>query len=123
METIGERLRYVIEIEEVNLYQFCKKNSLMYSTFNQIVLGNRNLGVNILYQILEIIPNLNINWLLLGIGEMRIVQKSNSEGELLIEEPLATYRKQDEFEKLLLSYFEKESVQMAVLRITKGEME
>lgn len=119
METIGQRLLYVIEIEEVNLYKFCKKYNLMYSTFNQIVLGNRNLGINILYQVLEIIPNLNINWLLLGIGEMRIVQKRTTEGELILEEPKAIV-KPDEFEKLLLSYLEKEAVKEAIVNITRS---
>lgn len=123
MDTIGKRLLYVIEIEEVNLYKFCKKYSLAYPTFNQIVLGNRNLGINILYQVLEIIPNLNINWLLLGIGEMRIVQKTTNEGDLILEEPYASYLKQDEFEKMLLTYFDRPEVKKAILKIKSEEID
>jgi transcriptional regulator with XRE-family HTH domain len=122
METIGERLLYVIEVQEVNLYQFCKKYSLAYSSYNQIVLNKRSLGIQTLYQMLEIIPNLSVNWLLLGIGDMRIVQKSNSDGELILEEPRAIY-KPDEFEKTLLIYLEKEAVKKAIFKLLKGDEE
>lgn len=123
MNTIGERLLYIIELEEVNLYKYCKKFNFAYSSFNQIVLNKRSLGIQTLYQILETIPNLNINWLLLGTGEVRLIQKRTSEGELIIEEPYSTYLKQDEFEKMLLTYFDRPEVKKAILKIKAEEID
>jgi len=105
METIGERLRYYIESKEVSVRNFCVKNEIGYSGFHQVLQGDRNLGLIVLKQVMDAYPNLNVNWVITGRGEVEI--NSQSEGALTEPEPI--YGNVDPGFAAFLKYFDKET--------------
>ncbi|WP_163411357.1 helix-turn-helix transcriptional regulator [Flavobacterium ajazii] len=117
MRTEGERLRYYIENKEVNLRQFCIENDILYTSLHPILTNSRALGMNILKKIMQVYPNLNINWVLTGAGEMDIENNDS------LREPNSVYQNSDPGYEAFLKYFEKETTTDKILAIIEKKLE
>lgn len=102
MTTEGHRLRYYIESKGVSIRSFCMESDILYTSFHPILQDARPLGMNILRKIIEYYPNLNLNWLLTGKGNVEI----DSEAEGAVKEPQPIYGKIDPGFEAFLKYFD-----------------
>lgn len=120
MDTVGKRLSYLIETKSVNMSKFCEEYGFTYSSFSPITNDIRPLGMNILKKLMEIFPNLNINWLLYGIGEINYIKNDLVESNMILQEPPDKYNP-DPVEQTFLQYLDLESVRNKVKEIIKNK--
>jgi hypothetical protein len=78
MQTEGDRLKYYIESKEVSILSFCKQNSIIYTSLHPILQNDRPLGMLVLKKIMNAYPNLNVNWVLTGLGNIEITEEEKS---------------------------------------------
>ena len=102
MVTEGQRLRYYIESKDVSIRSFCIESDILYTSFHPILQDARPLGMNILKKIMDAYPNLNVNWLLTGKGNVEI----DSDAEGAMKEPQPIYGKIDPGFEAWLKYFD-----------------
>lgn len=114
MKTVGERLTYLIESQKISKAEFCKKNGLEYNSFAPVTTDKRTLGIHQLNKIAEVFPNLNINWLLYGKGNININDVDNT--LMILEEPSENYGT-DPMEIVFLEYLGKESVKNKLIQM------
>lgn len=69
MAKIKERVLYFIKINKLTKQDFCEKTGISYANMVGKSL-NSELGGEQIYEILQRFPELNPDWLLLGMGEM-----------------------------------------------------
>jgi hypothetical protein len=86
---IGERLTYYIEKQGYSKKEFCEKFGFNYNSFVSTLADKLPLGMNVLKQVKEVLPNLNTEWLLFGNGEMEVIPSG------LTAEPTEIYKKID----------------------------
>jgi hypothetical protein len=87
MTNAKERILYFIESQQINKEYFFEKVGLSYSNFKGIQ-KKSGLNTDAIVKILSIYPELNVEWLITGNGEML---KGYSEKNK-IEEPPAVYQ-------------------------------
>ncbi|MFC5979152.1 hypothetical protein [Flavobacterium salmonis] len=117
MQTEGERLRYYIERKEVNLRQFCIENDILYTSLHPILTNSRSLGMNILKKIMQVYPNLNINWVLTGMGDMEITEDN------ILRDPNSVYQNSDPGYVAFLKYFDKEATTDKIIALIEKKLE
>jgi len=116
MKTTGERLSYLISTQKVNMSQFCEIHGLSYQSINPICNNHREIGINIIRDLMKIFPNLNLNWLLYGTGNINYTKISTNDSDMMLQEPGDNYN-EDVVEKLFLTYLDKKSIRKKVLEI------
>lgn len=109
MNTKGERLRYYIENKGFTIMKFCKDSGLIYTSFHPILQDSRPLGMNILKKVIDFFPNLNVNWLITGKGEVEI--SPGQDGPVMVLEPVSIYGDVDPGFEAFLKYFDNEFTQ------------
>ncbi len=119
MQTEGERLRYYIESKEVNLRQFCIENDILYTSLHPILMNSRSLGMNILKKIMQVYPNLNINWVLTGMGEIEITEDKNH----VLQDPRSVYQNLDPGYEAFLKYFDREATTDKIISIIEKKLD
>nr|WP_294931400.1 hypothetical protein [uncultured Flavobacterium sp.] len=119
MQTEGERLRYYIESKEVNLRQFCIENDILYTSLHPILMNSRSLGMNILKKIMQVYPNLNINWVLTGMGEIEITEDKNH----VLQDPRSVYQNLDPGYEAFLKYFDREATTDKIIAIIEKKLD
>lgn len=119
MQTEGERLRYYIESKEVNLRQFCIENDILYTSLHPILTNSRSLGMNILKKIMQVYPNLNINWVLTGMGDIEITEDKKN----ILRDPSSVYQNSDPGYEAFLKYFDKEATTDKIIAIIEKKLE
>lgn len=119
MQTEGERLRYYIESKEVNLRQFCIENDILYTSLHPILMNSRSLGMNILKKIMQVYPNLNINWVLTGMGEIEITEDKNH----VLQDPRSVYQNLDPGYEAFLKYLEREATTDKIIAIIEKKLD
>ena len=67
--TLGERLRYAIECEDMKLIDFCEQAEMNYRTLQQYLHGHRSPQIDALEKIKTHL-NISIDWLITGEGSM-----------------------------------------------------
>ncbi|HIE02721.1 MAG TPA: XRE family transcriptional regulator [Thiotrichaceae bacterium] len=67
--TIKERLKLVMEHNNLNLKEFSSQCETPYNTLQNYLLGRRKIGIDTITKI-HVQLNINTNWLLTGQGEM-----------------------------------------------------
>lgn len=120
MKTIGERLSYLISTQKVSMSKFCEIHGLSYQSINPICNNRREIGINIIHDLMEIFPNLNINWLIYGTGEINYTKYDDNSKELIINEPGENYAI-DPMEIIFLNYLSKKNVRNKVIEIINDE--
>jgi len=108
---VGRRLAFYIENKGYKKKEFCEKYGFVYNNFTTILTGKMPLGINVLNKIKEVLPNLNIEWLLYGNGVPDL------DSENTVNEPGVYLVKEDLFEDLLLSYIEKGKVHKLIQKM------
>ena len=86
MKTSGERLKYYFEKQGVSIRKVCLQNKISYNSFNQILNNSRALGLNTLLQVVKVYPKLNMNWVILGVGNPEIEE----EGTYIVKDQVNT---------------------------------
>jgi len=97
MASPGERLKYFIENKGFTVKNFCDENKLDYAGMNKIVRNVNGLGVKVLAQVREILPDLDADWILFGTERKNVVKNYDIDQD---EIP-------DHFEDLFLTYLSK----------------
>ena len=116
METIGERLSKVVDLEAVSLRNFCDKFDFNYNSMQPILNDRKNLGVNILKKFIETFPYLTSDWILFGKGELEYVKKDENTSLNIVSEP-SDFGYDDAFEKTLIAYMQRPNVRKALKKI------
>ena len=99
----GKRLTYYVEKQGFTKKSFCEINSLEYNSMVMIMAEKRVIGINVLNRIHEILPKLNVHWLLYGEGPEEITENEH----YILNEPAEMYvANNDVFEFMLLKYME-----------------
>lgn len=109
MKTVGERLTYLIESQFVTKAEFYKKYDLKDSSWNPITTNKRTLGILLLDRLVEIFPNLNVNWLLYGKGSVNLINNAFDESLMIVQEP-ENSGYDDPVEKVFLHYLDRPNV-------------
>lgn len=119
METVGDRFKHLIQVETGSIKEFCDRYDFVYYSIQPILNNKREMGMNILKQLLEHYPNLNLDWFLLGKGEEMYNKKDGLATVNVLNEPAVKYG-EDAFEKLLLTYLNKDKVKNKISEIVKA---
>ena len=109
MVTAGDRLRQFIESQGLTLRQFCLNNDIPYNNFIQNISKTDGLGMTLLKRIMEIYPEMDVNWLLKG--DVYTIKK---EYNIVNEPPLSTFEYPDIFVDAVLKCLDRESVQQKI---------
>lgn len=75
---VKERIKLFCETEHITISSFEKKIGVANGYVNSI---SKSIGIDKLVKLLEIFPNINIEWLLTGNGEMYKSKTSNEQSE------------------------------------------
>jgi transcriptional regulator with XRE-family HTH domain len=121
MDTIGERLLYLINTQGVSMKKFCEKNGLSYQSINPICNNKREIGIQIIHDLMKIFPSLNINWLIYGTGTANYTISGTDENIYLLEEPPEKLN-YDPLEETILHYLDNKNVRNKVKEIIKEEI-
>lgn len=116
METTGKRLTYIIEKQGFKIKKFCEEYDLVYTSIHPICTDKRELGMNILNRLVEIFPDLNVNWLLYGKGKEKISIYDISDNLKSLRENDSEYNN-DPVESIFLTYLDKKTIRKKVLEI------
>jgi len=66
----SERLKHLLDSENLSVTQFGKKVGVNRDTLNKMFANGSDPKLHLLQKCLDVYPNLNIEWLILGKGEM-----------------------------------------------------
>ena len=68
--TASERLKYLLDNKNLSVAQFAKKIGVSRDTLNKMFAKGSDPKLHLLQKCLELYPSLNIEWLILGKGDM-----------------------------------------------------
>lgn len=112
----GKRLTYYVEKQGFTKKNFCEINSLEYNSMVMIMAEKRVIGINVLNRIHEILPKLNVHWLLYGEGPEEVAESQVH----LLNEPAEMYvTNNDAFEYMLLKYMENPKIKNKIYEIIR----
>jgi len=66
----SERLKHLVDSQNLSISQFGKKVGISRDTLNKMFAKGSDPKLHLLQKCLKLYPNLNIEWLILGKGEM-----------------------------------------------------
>ncbi len=110
----GKRLTYYVEKQGFTKKSFCEIYSLEYNSMIMIMAEKRGLGINVLNRIHEILPKLNVHWLLYGEGPEELLDEHV---HLINESPEMYITKNDAFEYMLLKYMDNPKIKNKIYEI------
>jgi len=77
--TASERLKHLLESKNLSVAQFGKKVGVSRDTLNKMFAKNSDPKLHLLQKCLGLYPNLNIEWLIMGKGDMwKITEEKTS---------------------------------------------
>ena len=118
MSSLSERLKELFDYKGVRVSSIEKELDLSNDSIGKHIRNKSNVGSDIVIKIAGIYPDINLNWLLLGKGEMLNVQKKYEQEEnlpLVLEEP-ETYHPADPWK---LKFKEKQDENLSLLEERK----
>jgi hypothetical protein len=101
-------------LEKSYVAMFCEENALSYNQWNAYTRGAQNIGTKVIHRLIEIFPDLNLNWLLKDAPNKYIGEGK----ELILCEPVEKYDKNVTNEDLMNKL---ESILSEVKKISKQE--
>lgn len=119
MQTTGERLKYLIESQGYNNTTFGEKVGIDNKSVSEITRNKRNLGGVLLKRIAEIMPEVNLNWLFSGIGDMYIGKNADYTNLPIDDKLINKNVETDLFVDAVLKCLDRESVQEKIRQILK----
>lgn len=71
-DEISERLDQIIKAVygRKKFTEICRMHNLNYAVLRKVKAGERKMGIDSLMKFVQIAPNMNLNWVLLGEGDM-----------------------------------------------------
>lgn len=121
MTEAHERLTHYIKTQGFELKDFCAQFGFVYNSFTQILAGTRPLGRKIIDQLADALPNMSIDWLLYGRGQMELTDKNISNKNVSYSEVNETISLPDPFEEMLLKYLDREKIREKLNIILKNK--
>lgn len=122
METIGKRISYFLEKENISVSEFSEKTGLSSNMIYRLRSEERGLSSTSLAQIVEAYPMINVKWLITGIGnhvEVSTSQKNDfTTQQNALEEESSIYEGKNLKEKVKM-ILENEIVLDAFIEILK----
>lgn len=70
METINDRVKLIIEREQMSVKEFAESINITDATIKHIINGRNNPSYDVMQKILSRYPYINSSWLIMGEGEM-----------------------------------------------------
>jgi len=95
-ETITERLSFFIKSQGLTHIKFAESIGLKKTTFSNKIQGSRSIDINMLEKILEVYPNLNMNWLISGAGNMEVSLRITDTSIIEMTEKMDAISKQNQ---------------------------
>lgn len=112
---LSERIKIIIDLKELQPSKFADEIGVQRPNMSHIIAGRNKPGLDFLHKIVVRYPEVNINWLLSGLGEP-LLNWNNSKGEQELEEDFensTTFEKEKnknvkkEIEKIVVFYTDK----------------
>jgi|JI8StandDraft_2_1071088.scaffolds.fasta_scaffold01333_7 transcriptional regulator with XRE-family HTH domain len=112
---LSERIKIIIDLKELQPSKFADEIGVQRPNMSHIIAGRNKPGLDFLHKIVVRYPEVNINWLLSGLGEP-LLNWNNSKGEQELEEDSensTTFEKEKnknvkkEIEKIVVFYTDK----------------
>ena len=100
MATLSDRLQAVIDYKNITITEFERETKVSKGVFAKAIKNNTGVTSVVLEKIISIIPEVNLNWLLTGQGDMlikdygRFLYEENDRVSI-ISAPEATYGKEE----------------------------
>ncbi len=73
-----DRLKQWMNLEDLNLTKLSSKINVSKSSISHILSGRNKPSIDFFYKLLDVFPNLNLNWLISGRGKMYIKKENES---------------------------------------------
>lgn len=113
---IVDRIKLFIEYKNISLRRFDESIEMSKGYMSRQIKTNASVGSDVLVKIIDTYPELNLNWLLKGTGEMIIKDNLVNDNENIYETP-------DAFIGLLLQYLDNPSVKKKIQHIIKEHLD
>ncbi|MCS6796705.1 MAG: helix-turn-helix domain-containing protein [Raineya sp.] len=79
----AERLRIIIDLKELQPSHFADEIGIQRSGLSHIIAGRNKPSVDFLQKLVQKFEDINVNWLLTGIGEPLLAEKTAKDQEIL----------------------------------------
>jgi hypothetical protein len=97
MDVDGDKIKKLIALygkdrgyaEKSYVAMFCEDWELNYNQWNAYTRGAQKAGIKIIHQLMDVFPDLNLNWLLKDVGDVFISGKTS----IILNEPPTKYNK------------------------------
>tara|TARA_R110000850_G_scaffold274786_2_gene412777 strand:+ start:7919 stop:8281 length:363 start_codon:yes stop_codon:yes gene_type:complete len=111
---IIHRIEQLIKHYDLSLSGFDQRLGLGKNYIGKMIRANGNVGSDILPKIVCEFPDVNLNWLITGEGEMLTTEALN-----FVNEPGKDYYKEniDRFQELMLIYLERPAIKEKIKKI------
>ncbi len=113
-EDFAERLKILIDMKGLQPSRFADEIGVQRSGLSHIITGRNKPSVDFLQKLIQKYADINVNWLLTGIGEPIVEQKNddeilekNLETSTEIEQRKTAPNKEKEIERILVFYTDK----------------
>jgi len=120
MGEIGDRLNLFIDNQQISFNDLGEKIGVAGKSLKEMSQNKRPLGGNVLKKLGEVFPDLSLNWLFLGVGDMYLHKSVPSENLPKVAEPsVHLYESLDPVEEMFLKYLDRPMVQEKIKQILK----
>lgn len=94
-----QRIKKIIEFEDLNVNQFSKIIGVSRSTLSHILSGRNRPSVDVLEKILDKFSHINANWLLRGLESMNSDSLTSKENAQKIVEKIVVFYSDNSFQE------------------------
>lgn len=77
-----KRIKKLMDAKNLTATQFSEEIGIQRSSLSHVLSGRNKPSLDFMLKIKSRFPDTNLDWLLLGTGEMLVIEKSDSEAEL-----------------------------------------
>ena len=108
---LSERLQIIIDLKELQPSKFADEIGVQRSSMSHIIAGRNKPSLDFLQKVVQRFPEVNINWILSGIGEPMFVEKKEKDDsdieistEFEKEKSKEIVNKEKEIERIIVFY-------------------
>ncbi|NAS32561.1 hypothetical protein GTQ40_16390 [Flavobacteriaceae bacterium R38] len=112
---IVDRIKLFIEYKSISLRRFDESIGMSKGYMSRQIKTNASIGSNVLVKIVDVYPDLNLNWLLKGEGEM-IIRND------LVKDDESVYETPDAFIGMLLKYLDNPNIKRKIQHIIEEHL-
>jgi len=120
MGEIGDRLNLFIDNQQISFNDLGEKIGVAGKSLKEMSQNKRPLGGNVLKKLGEVYPDLSLNWLFLGVGDMYLHKNEPQKNVQMVAEPTVhLYDTLDPVEEMFLKYLDRPMVQEKIKSFLK----